>query len=166
MDRKETKERMGIILRTDFIRNFLFLMTRCVLFWCTKDGNMLLCCHRGCGSYLHTWLVPKEEPNHFDQSSDVCTANRRWKTVTSDSFLTYAGFFSPPSGQRGDAQASELWLFCSCVCCRCILPSSDSPGTPAHTSAGQTSLPVKEKMPQETTQHEILRSSSWAKLQK
>lgn len=40
-----------------------------------KDGNRILCCHRGCGCYLHTWLVPKEEPNHFDQSRSSVVLN-------------------------------------------------------------------------------------------
>lgn len=56
-----------------------------------------------------------------------------------------AGSFSPPSGQHEDAQASELWPSCSYVCCRCTPLSSDSPGTPVHMSADQTSLPVNEK---------------------
>lgn len=55
------------------------------------------------------WFL-KRNLTIFDQScsADVHTANRKWKTVTSDSFLERAGFCLPPSGQRGDAQASEL----------------------------------------------------------
>lgn len=41
---------------------------------------------RQCAYYLHTCLVPKEEPNHGDKSSDVCTVNRWWKDVISDGF--------------------------------------------------------------------------------
>ena len=112
-----------------------------VLFWC-KDGNYV--CVTGDVVVIFT-LDCCQKRNNAILTSHVSTMfelqNHRWKTVTSDSLLTS----SPPSGQREDAQASELWLSCSCVCCRCTPPSSDSPGTLAHMSAGQTCPPDDKK---------------------
>lgn len=56
-----------------------------------------------------------------------------------------ASLLLPPSDQHEDARASELWLSCLCVCCRYILPSSDSPDTLVCRSADQTSRPVKDR---------------------
>lgn len=60
---------------------------------CFDARRMETCCSDMTGDVVviyHTPLLPKEEPQIYDQSyfSDVLTANHRWKTVTSVSPVT------------------------------------------------------------------------------
>lgn len=98
---------------TGFVLNVLFYGIFNGFMFCLDAPRMETCSSTVTGDVVIIgtldWFL-KRNLTIFDQScsSDVHTANRKWKTVTSDSFLERAGFCSPPSGQRGDAQASEL----------------------------------------------------------